>query len=306
MTVIIGYVDKEKNRTIVGSDSCLSNGVRKSIINQEEGKLFSPRENDNFVVGVAGDPRLKQLIEAFINFPEENYIHKEQMPIDTNFMVRNFIPSLQKVINDNNYHDSNLNNSTILIAYKDKVWHLGFGFQLGIFESEFVTIGSGAEHAIAALKAYSESNMSILEKVAKALSISSEISIGVSGPNNIFITGQGKLNSKFVEKVCNNKRKTIQTLSNKFIKKIYKNSTLIKKNIEDNKLDFYFIKEDDQENIYFFSKNFMYINLFKSNGDIILNFTPNSLLANELDDYKMVELNKKATDIIRSLSDNQV
>ena len=63
MTVIIGYVDKKSKQTYMGCDRCASNSIQKFTISQS--KIYQPAENPNFLIGFAGDPRVKQLITNF-------------------------------------------------------------------------------------------------------------------------------------------------------------------------------------------------------------------------------------------------
>ena len=101
MTVLVGIVDKKRKGTIMGSDKCVTTTLRKYSFGENDTKIYQPEENKNFLIGFAGDIRIKQLFSSFILMPREEQIAAENLVIDEKFLVRSLFPQLQKVLKDN-------------------------------------------------------------------------------------------------------------------------------------------------------------------------------------------------------------
>ena len=300
MTVIIGYVDKVNKQTYMSCDSCASNAYMKVTLG--ESKIYQPSENPNFLIGGSGDGRVMQLISAYLNFPREEELVCDKITVDEKFIVRSIIPSIQKCLKDNLYTDDILSNSTLLLAYKDNLWRIGYNFQLISTSDNYQTIGSGSIVANGVLEALKDNKINDLSRIVKALKISSKMAIGVEGPYHMYLTGKGKLSEETMRELINDNlftdSVTISSVNNNYIKKITDCECSIDDiDCKDDKL--LFMTKSDLNEIYFidFSGNLCCI---KSNGDLIFNIEPSQDLYTK--DWNMVELNAKGKRLLETIS----
>ena len=301
MTVVIGYVNKKAREVIMGADKCASNSLERNTL--ASSKIYQPAENPNFLVGIAGDPRVHQLIKAFLTFPREAELEVDQIEIDEKFIVKVIIPQINKILLDQHYYDPDLNSSSIMIAYKDKVWKINGGYQLISFEENFLTMGSGQFSARGVLVTLEESNMRPMNKVIKALTLSTRMAIGVEGPYDIYVTGKGKLDGDQLKQIIedNSKPEIIHTQNFNYIKKVLKENINMLDELEQSDCEdiLYFTKEDEKD-IYFVDFNSV-LGVLKTNGDIIFNCDDTEEV--ELDIWNRVEINAKAKSLLNTVSD---
>ena len=304
MTVIIGYVDKTSKQTYMSCDSCMSSPMLKLTMGDGTSKIYQPAENSNFLIGVCGDPRVKQLISSFVGFPREEELKLDKLVVDERFIVRNLIPAIQKALEDNLYEDSRLYRSQVLLAYKDRLWCIGPNFQLIESDSDYYTIGSGSIVANGVLEALKDDDKTNeLSKIVKALKISTKLSIGVEGPYSMYLTGKGKLSDKTMSDLVSGnlitEPVTISSVDNNYIKKIVKTECSIQDISEEEDLLF-ITKPNSTDEIYFVDYN-SNLCCIKSNGDLVFNVEPfQSLYKNE---WNIVELNAKGKRLLEVIKD---
>lgn len=298
MTVVIGYVNKKTKEVIMGADRCVSSNLERYTFSCS--KIYQPYENPNFLIGIAGDPRVHQLIKAFLVLPREEELAMNNLIIDDNYIVRYIIPKIGGILIEQNYPDPELNQSSIMIAYKDKVWKIGNGFQLISFEDDFLTIGSGQFAARGVLSTLEDIKMSPMNKVIKALTLSTKMAVGVEGPYDIFVTGRGKLNDKQLIDMIENpiKPEILNSQEFNYIKKVIKENVNLLDEVEEYDDILYFT--NDNKNIFFVDLNGILVKL-KPNGDIILNTDDIEELEDKI--WNIVELNGKAKSILNKFSD---
>ena len=56
-------LNKKSKEVIMGADRCVSNSLEKNTFACS--KIYQPAENPNFLIGIAGDPRVHQLVKGF-------------------------------------------------------------------------------------------------------------------------------------------------------------------------------------------------------------------------------------------------
>ena len=91
MTVCLAYVDQKTGDAWIGSDSCASDSISHSVVNNH--KCFNPVGRRDIVMACAGTFRLPNLLEYIPGiFPDESELPTEQ--IDIGYLVNEFTPVL--------------------------------------------------------------------------------------------------------------------------------------------------------------------------------------------------------------------
>ena len=209
---------------------------------------------------------------------------------------------MQKALIDNQYHDFNLEASQILLSYKNNLWTIGYGYQLISVEGDYMTVGSGTYTANGVLEALKDSDMNSIDKIIKALKISSKLANGVEGPYDLYLSGKGKLSDESLEAIINDVSvpEIIRTVNNKYIKKVLNKECTVDflvSSLEKNEQISYMTR--DNRDVYFLDFNGI-LGILKSNGDVVYN-------SNELDELTMpiwsiVEVTPKAVSTIKSIN----
>ena len=303
MTVVIGYVNRKTRETIMGADRCISNSLERNTF--ANSKIYQPAENPNFLIGISGDPRVHQLIKGFLVFPRESELQVDETIVDDRFIIRAIIPQINKIMLEQHYYDPDFTNtgSSIMIAYKDNIWRIGPGYQLISYDEDFLTMGSGQFAARGVLATLEDSKMLPMNKVIKALTLSTRMAVGVDGPYDIYVTGKGKLNDEQLKMMIEDtsKPEVIQTQKFNYIKKVIKEDvSLIEElyNSSDEDEIMYFTK--DGEEIFFIDYNSV-LGVLKPNGDIVYNSDDIEEVGDEV--WDVVEINSKAQTLLKSVSD---
>lgn len=316
MTVLIGIVDKKRKGTIMGSDKCVTTNLRKYSFGENDTKIYQPEENKNFLIGFAGDIRIKQLFSSFIIMPREEQIAAENLVIDEKFLVRSLFPQLQKVLKENEYIDvtgtvGGMCGSRILIAYKDNLWDVCGNFQLlNVGSTCYLTAGSGEFTAGGAIEAFNTVEKSLgddlpaLYKVVNSLKIATTTSIGVEGPYDIYATGSDKLDDETVNGLFNG---DIPLLPIEVYPDGYKQNYVKKVLAKDigietmgKSKDIMFLATKDRSEIYFIDYNDVLYGI-TDKGTLITDIAILDDLANAK--YDVVELNQKGYSLIESFKD---
>ena len=302
MTVVIGYVNRKTKETIMGADRCISNSLERNTF--ASSKIYQPAENPNFLIGISGDPRVHQLIKGFLVFPRESELQVDETIVDDRFIIRAIIPQINKIMLEQHYFDPDFSNtgSSIMIAYKDNIWRIGPGYQLISYEEDFLTMGSGQFAARGVLATLEDTKMLPMNKVIKALTLSTKMAVGVDGPYDIYVTGKGKLNDEQLRMMIEDtsKPEVIQTQKFNYIKKVVKEDvSLVEElyNSEDDEI-LYFTK--DGEEVFFVDYNSI-LGVLKPNGDIVYNSDDIEEVGDEV--WDVVEINAKAQSLLNSVSD---
>lgn len=171
MTCIIAKINKKEKYITMGGDMLASSKVTKSIPNNE--KVFVPRTNNKFIVGVAGSYRVMQLLQYNTElFPPDDIIEKFYNGIvDMEFMVREFVKNLKKLIEKDNNENVII---SILIGYEDKLFKIQSDYGVLEISNGYDAIGSGARTALGAMYILNNTQIDLIEDDNYQIKISLE------------------------------------------------------------------------------------------------------------------------------------
>ncbi len=186
MTCIIAKINKKEKYITMGGDMLASSKVTKSIPNNE--KVFVPRTNNKFIVGVAGSYRVMQLLQYNTGlFPSDDIIEKfYNGVVDMEFMVREFVKNLKKLIDNDNNENVII---SILIGYEDKLFKIQSDYGVLEISNTYDAIGSGFRTALGAMYVLNNTPIDLFEddcyQIKTALEAASVHNTTVGGPFTI-------------------------------------------------------------------------------------------------------------------------
>jgi hypothetical protein len=149
MTCIVGFVDREKRKIIIGGDSAGVAGLSVRI--RKDPKVFV--KDNRFIMGFTSSFRMGQILHFMpLPVPEQ-----ESNEPDLAFMVKKFIPTV-KMVFENNWGRMTANGGesvggTFLVGYKDNLYCIEEDFQVGLCEDDYDAVGCGGDYALGALYA---------------------------------------------------------------------------------------------------------------------------------------------------------
>lgn len=176
MTCIVGIIDKEKGKVIIGGDSQASNGSHKYP--RIDPKVF---KNGKFIIGCSGSFRLINIVKHVFTPPEV-----DESSSLMGYMVSKFVTQLRVLLKENgaliteNGEDSL--SGDIMVGYNDRLFTIDCDFNVGESRYGFDAIGCGYISALAVMHALSSSTLTPHSKIAEALTISEKMDLGVGGP----------------------------------------------------------------------------------------------------------------------------
>lgn len=173
MTVIVGYVDKEKKEMYFGADTCI--GYGNFTIDKVDDKIISFPEQE-LVIGFAGSWYPIQLIKHNIEIPD----YEEGSDI-MSYMVKEFVPMISSIVEGTISETTALG---ILIGFKGRLFEVDEQFCVTEPSLHYHAIGSGDRHAIGCLHTmdnYVESATS-QTKVDAALNCATKFILNVRPP----------------------------------------------------------------------------------------------------------------------------
>lgn len=183
MTCIVGIVDKQKGRVIIGGDS--ASGCNGLITQRKDDvKVF---KRDDFIFGCAGDFRLMQLLRFSFMIPPLKKKRDIYEYLCTNF-VRELMKSYEENGSHQKYDDGQTKGSAFLLGYKNRLFEVDFNFQIAEPLDDFYAIGSGECFAYGAMEAMKDQDIKPENKVLKALKASAKFSTTVKEPFTIRTT----------------------------------------------------------------------------------------------------------------------
>lgn len=180
MTAIVGVV--QNGEVWMGGDNLGANGYFNAW-NLAEPKVF---RTGPFLVGVAGSPRVKQLIEHKLNLrddPRESDSRK--------FMVVSFVDELRNILNINGSKgtDSNIDRvsgySQAMVAFRGRIFVVQDDFQICERSEGYDAIGCGGDFALGSLFETQGKKLQPKQRVERALQCAEKFSAGVRGPFTI-------------------------------------------------------------------------------------------------------------------------
>ena len=186
MTCIIGYIDKKENCVWIGCDSLGSNGYTKSVESQP--KIFRNEIFKNVVMGSTSTFRHIDLLKYSTNLFDEIDKYKNT-EIDHKYMVTNFIPKVHTLFVDGVYSEDNKNNgANFIVGVDNKLFEIQEDYSVLQPETGFCSVGCGEDVAMGSLLTTKDDDMSIPDKITKALEATENYCCGVQRPFRIINT----------------------------------------------------------------------------------------------------------------------
>jgi ATP-dependent protease HslVU (ClpYQ) peptidase subunit len=181
MTCIVGYIDKENDKIIMGGDSAGVAGL--DIISRKDTKVFI--KDNKFIMGFTTSFRMGQILHYMPLVIEEQASYEDDM----SFMVKKFIPAVIELFKKNWGEMKNSNGEIkggcFLVGYKNKLYQIESDYQVSENNLNYCSVGCGYSYAMSALKTLEDIDMSAKDKVLKSLEIAEFFSCGVRSPFNI-------------------------------------------------------------------------------------------------------------------------
>ena len=171
MTCVVGLVH---NKTVhIGVDSSAVSGWTR-----RQTKLSKVFRSGPFLVGYTTSFRMGQLLEHQLVVPTQ-----DDGQSDMGFMVNNFIESVRKLLKERGFAKIESNSESggqFLVGYRGHLYSIDSDFQVGELEDGFDAVGSGADHALGAMKALPK--LSPTRRIRRALEVAAHFNMGVLPP----------------------------------------------------------------------------------------------------------------------------
>lgn len=152
MTCVIAWTDGQ--RTIMASDSAISCGDQITLMKDPKFKIFLSDHNPDLLIGYAGRAKAGQVIKLmrFDKIPKDNGVDP------ATFISQVIVPVLQVILRDNQLTMREKGEefsrfSVFLVAYRGKIFQVGYDFFVSESSDEFTAIGSGQSYALGAMTA---------------------------------------------------------------------------------------------------------------------------------------------------------
>ena len=177
MTCIVGYIDRENHKIIIGGDSAGISGL--SLSHRKDPKVFI---REPFIMGFTSSFRMGQLLMC-----DDRFSIRIQKPDESDYayMISAFIPSIQKLFSDGGYLKENNNvksGGTFIVGYKNNLYMIENDFQIAEYNEDYCVCGCGEDFALGSLFT---STGSAKERIETALKAAEYNSTGVSSPFKI-------------------------------------------------------------------------------------------------------------------------
>lgn len=172
MSVIVAI--KENGVVYMGADSQTTTGRRKlSGLNETAYKIT--RLENGMLVGFCGKVAAKQAILSM----EDVFVLDKEGGLNKKHIVKEIVPKLVDKVQLIGDEDSGALDVSILLAYKDKLYRITSGLDV-LNLNECGRLGAGADFTNWYL--FGEKNLSIRERILKALVASAKRTESVGGP----------------------------------------------------------------------------------------------------------------------------
>ena len=175
MTCIVGMLDKQTDKVIIGGDSA---GVADSnIYIRKDSKVF---KNGEFIIGCTSSFRMIQLLRFSFTPPEigDKDIYE--------YMCTDFINTVRECFKNGGYlqkhTDGDEKGGTFLVAYKNRLFKVENDFQVCETINGFDSCGCGEDFALGVLFTLEKEELTTEQKLTKALEAAEFLSTGVSSP----------------------------------------------------------------------------------------------------------------------------
>jgi ATP-dependent protease HslVU (ClpYQ) peptidase subunit len=176
MTCVVGWIDKKKNKVLIGGDSLASNAWKK--VSSLERKVF---KKGPIVFGCSGSYRTLQLIKYTLKIPEftEERDVAEYLVTELGDALRKCMRTAGHLTKDKEVDTSD---SYVLIGVKNRLFNLQTDFSFLENQVPYDSVGSGYEYALGAC-AIMEVNTKLTpeQKITRAVEVASMFDPHVGG-----------------------------------------------------------------------------------------------------------------------------
>lgn len=180
MTCVIRYLDKDNDCVYLGGDSLGSNGWTKTVYKQR--KVFHSKDTDNLIIGLSGTFNFQAL--EYEKLFDELELLKDK--IDREYLITKFVPKLREIVNkynaNTNKNSLNQMEGELLFGYKNQLFQVQCDYSLLEPSIGFNAIGCGYQVALGSLYTTKDTDLSIEDKIVKALEASEALNEGVQRP----------------------------------------------------------------------------------------------------------------------------
>jgi ATP-dependent protease HslVU (ClpYQ) peptidase subunit len=185
-TCIVGLV--HENKVWMGADSAATNKFSSSQTIRKDSKIFIREDSAEvkWLFGFTTSYRMGQLIQYVLELP----------PFDENaakdphaFMVKKFIPALQKCFAENGFQqkkDDQVSGGTFLVGLKGNLFGIADNYQVSMLALSYDAVGCGENFALGAM--FATEGQDPKQRIETALKAAEEFSSGVRGPFIILST----------------------------------------------------------------------------------------------------------------------
>lgn len=186
MTCLVGIIDKDKSRILIGGDSAGVSGLDVTI--RKDPKVFVVGD---FAFGCTSSFRMIQLIRYSFRPPEITApcpgLGQERKDVDVfRYMCTAFVNSLRDCLREGGFLtkcNEAESGGEFLVGFRGRLFCIGADFQVGEPADGFDSVGCGCEYALGALRALTAIGDMDAESVArKALEAAGYFSAGVRPP----------------------------------------------------------------------------------------------------------------------------
>jgi len=171
MTCIVGMV--ENGKAYIGADSAAVDGSTVRALKQP--KIF---RRGAFVIGYTGSFRMGQLLQYFLDVPEQGWGIS-----DEEYMVTVFAEAVRKCLKEHGYLKVENNREeigTFLVGYRGGLYRVASDLQATQTLDGMTACGSGEEYALGAL--YVLEDLRAEERILVALTAASYFDSNVAPP----------------------------------------------------------------------------------------------------------------------------
>lgn len=182
MTCIIGFIDRKKKNVWIGGDSLGSNGYTKGV--NKNPKVFHHHLLNNVIMGSTSTYRHIDLLQySDLLFPEiEAY---KNINIDRKYMVKNFIPNLINLFQNNVISQvENSRGGNFILGAGEKLFEIQSDYSVLEPSCGYCAVGCGEDVAMGSLYATSKNypNWSAEKHILTALEAAEFNCCGVQRP----------------------------------------------------------------------------------------------------------------------------
>jgi ATP-dependent protease HslVU (ClpYQ) peptidase subunit len=180
MTCIVGIIDKENNRILIGGDSAGSG--MNIIITRKDPKVF---KNKKFIIGFTTSFRMGQILMT----EDLSSRSQKKNEDDLTYIIKVVVKRIRKLFKDGGYSCEDKEGGEIggdfILGYKNKLFLIHSDFQVGEYHDDYMSCGCGEPYALGSLHGTENTSFTVSERLIKALEAAQKFALGVRGPFNI-------------------------------------------------------------------------------------------------------------------------